>query len=160
MGGGLALGVTRDAIVWVKTVDDTVGFRENFAALDQRLDGLDKILFVPFLLGLALDAVDVLRDHLADGAALVERVLDTNANALGDLRILLDARVLLLIPLILLGLEIRHGNIIHQGRVALDTTLLVDDVTVVINLAGALPKAAVLIHDVCHSCLPCGWSWG
>ena len=126
-------------------LDDAVGFRENFAALDQRLDGPDKILFVPFLLGLPLDAVDVFRDRLADGAALVERVLDANAKTLGDLTVLLDAQVLLLILIrLLLGLELRHGNIVDLGHVAQDTALLVE-IVVVINLAGALLKVAVLI---------------
>ena len=75
MGGGPDLGVAREATVWAKTVDDAVGFREIPAAIDSRFGGLDEILFVALLLGLAPDAVNVLRHHPTDGVGLIERVL-------------------------------------------------------------------------------------
>ncbi|KAK8121503.1 hypothetical protein PG999_005623 [Apiospora kogelbergensis] len=70
VGGGPDLGVAREATVWAKTVDDAVGFREIPAAIDSRFGGLDEILFVALLLGLAPDAVNVLRHHPTDGALL------------------------------------------------------------------------------------------
>ena len=74
MGGGPDLGVAHDATVWAKTMDDAVGVRRIPAALDPRFSGLNEILLAALLLGLALDAADVLRHHPAD-EVLVERVL-------------------------------------------------------------------------------------
>ena len=54
---GQHINVARDATVWAKTVDDAVGFPGNFAAVYHRLGGLDEILLVALLLGLALGQV-------------------------------------------------------------------------------------------------------
>lgn len=136
----LLLGVALDTAIGVHTADDTVGLGEDLAAvLDERLDCLDKLFLVTLLLGLALLGVNLLVDALADGADLVEALLNLVAKLAGELLVLLSllARLLLLGSLLFLLLGLL-GHVLNEDDVAHGLTLGVENITVVINLlAGA-----------------------
>jgi len=57
-------------------VDDAVAFRDNFAAVDQKLGGLDEILLVALLLGLAFHDLEGTWEQSCDNVADMPPVLN------------------------------------------------------------------------------------
>jgi len=153
LGVGLVLGVPLDAAIGIHTADHTVGLSQDLATLlNQRLDVLNKILFVALLLGLTLLSVNLVGDHLEDGADLLERLLDSARQLTSKLPVLLSllASLLLLLGLLLRLLRLL-GDVSEEHDVADGLTLGVQNIAIVINLlAGADSSLALdeLAHDI------------
>ncbi|GKT65706.1 hypothetical protein ColTof4_03527 [Colletotrichum tofieldiae] len=135
----LRFGVLLDASIRVQCAHTAVQLGQDLATLlDKRLDILHELLLVTLLLGLALGSLNLLRNHLADGAQTVETLLNETTKVSSQLAVSLS---LLASLLFLFGLSrsfLHLRNVLEQGDVSDDTVLGVNDVVVAVNLlAGA-----------------------
>ncbi|TKW49633.1 hypothetical protein CTA1_6122 [Colletotrichum tanaceti] len=138
----LGLGILLDATIRVQGANAAVQFGQDLATLfDERLDVLDELLLVALLLGLALSRLNLLRNHLADGAEAIKSLLDKATNTFGEFIVslgLLTSLFLLFRLNLLLFLLLGLGNVLEQGNVSDNTVLGVDHVVIAVNLlAGA-----------------------
>ncbi|TFB00267.1 hypothetical protein CCMA1212_007620 [Trichoderma ghanense] len=146
LGARLVLRVALNAAIGIKTANGAVGLGQNLASLlNQGLHLPHQLLLIELLLGRPLSSVDLVRNHLANRADLVERLLDTDSQLLSQLAVPLGLFLLLQLLFSLLG------NILQQGDMSDGLALVVDHIAVFINLlsrASANVAANKLRDDV------------